>query len=235
MPAAATTSCRAAARATGSTAARASTRRTTARPGPTASVYGVYVDLTNNVAFRGEADGDVFTSIENVTGTQYHDDLYGDAGRQCAARAGRHRPSARLRRQRRARRRRRQRYARRRHRHRHDDGRLWRRRLSMSTAPATWSTKVRDNQATTKSNASTSYALSATAEIEFMFTTDQNSTAAINFTGNDFDQYMRRQRGRQRAERRRRRGPPVRARAATTPCWAAPATTSSSATTAPTP
>jgi Ca2+-binding RTX toxin-like protein len=37
---------------------------------------------------------------------------------------------------------------------------------------------------------STSYALSATAEIEFMYTTDQNSTAALNFTGNDFNQYM---------------------------------------------
>ena len=37
---------------------------------------------------------------------------------------------------------------------------------------------------------STSYALSAAAEIEFMFTTDQNSTDDLNFTGNDFNQYM---------------------------------------------
>jgi Ca2+-binding RTX toxin-like protein len=44
------------------------------------SPAGVYVDLMNNVALWGDADGDTFDSIENLTGSARGDDLTGDTG-----------------------------------------------------------------------------------------------------------------------------------------------------------
>ena len=48
----------------------------------TASYYGsaagVFVSLLHNVGAYGDAEGDTFTSIELLTGSIYHDDLWGD-------------------------------------------------------------------------------------------------------------------------------------------------------------
>jgi len=44
------------------------------------SPAAVFVSLFHNVAFNGDADGDTFASIENVTGSTYDDDLWGDDG-----------------------------------------------------------------------------------------------------------------------------------------------------------
>ena len=157
--------------------------------GPTASEYGVYVDLTNNVAFRGEADGDVFTSIENVTGTFYHDDLYGDAAGNVlkgldgidnlygydgndVLDGGNDNDVL--------------------------DGGAG---IDTMTGGTGYDTYFVDNASDVVNEtagqpgydqvrSSSSYALSATAEIEFMYTIDQNSTAALDFTGNDFNQYI---------------------------------------------
>jgi Ca2+-binding RTX toxin-like protein len=41
---------------------------------------GVFVSLYNDVAAWGDAEGDELNSIENVTGSAYHDDLWGDDG-----------------------------------------------------------------------------------------------------------------------------------------------------------
>jgi Ca2+-binding RTX toxin-like protein len=41
---------------------------------------GVFVSLYNDVAAYGDAEGDELNSIENVTGSAYHDDLWGDDG-----------------------------------------------------------------------------------------------------------------------------------------------------------
>src|SRR5262245_18778367 len=41
---------------------------------------GVSVDLQHNNGYYGEAAGDLFNSIENVTGSAYADSLYGDEG-----------------------------------------------------------------------------------------------------------------------------------------------------------
>jgi Ca2+-binding RTX toxin-like protein len=48
--------------------------------GPTADGHGVLVDLLNNRALFSEAEGDTFSGIENVTGTSYLDELTGDNG-----------------------------------------------------------------------------------------------------------------------------------------------------------
>jgi Ca2+-binding RTX toxin-like protein len=39
---------------------------------------GVFVNLETNVGYFGEAQGDTFDSIENVTGSAYSDDIYGN-------------------------------------------------------------------------------------------------------------------------------------------------------------
>lgn len=44
------------------------------------AVAGVNVDLKEDAANGGHADGDTFSSIENVRGTRFGDILYGDAG-----------------------------------------------------------------------------------------------------------------------------------------------------------
>lgn len=41
---------------------------------------GVFVSLYNDVASGGDAEGDELNSIENVTGSAYHDDLWGSDG-----------------------------------------------------------------------------------------------------------------------------------------------------------
>ena len=42
--------------------------------------YGVNVSLAANTAHGGDAEGDSFTSIENLTGSAFDDTLEGDAG-----------------------------------------------------------------------------------------------------------------------------------------------------------
>lgn len=44
------------------------------------SSSGVYIDLLNNAGHWGDAQGDTFYSIENVTGSNYNDYIYGDHG-----------------------------------------------------------------------------------------------------------------------------------------------------------
>jgi Ca2+-binding RTX toxin-like protein len=44
------------------------------------SSAGVFVSLYNDVAANGDAEGDELNSIENVTGSAYHDDLWGSDG-----------------------------------------------------------------------------------------------------------------------------------------------------------
>ncbi|WP_207905552.1 FG-GAP-like repeat-containing protein [Caulobacter sp. BK020] len=46
----------------------------------TGSSAGVYIDLSTGEAFGGDADGDVFDSIESVSGSKLADQLKGDAG-----------------------------------------------------------------------------------------------------------------------------------------------------------
>lgn len=41
------------------------------------SAAGVFIDLVNNVGYGGDADGDSFYSIENVTGSSHDDSIYG--------------------------------------------------------------------------------------------------------------------------------------------------------------
>ena len=147
------------------------------------------VNLANNTAYYGEAQGDTFSSIENVYGTAYYDFLYGnDVANVLRGYDG------------------------------HDqlfgyggndflDGGTGNDVLDGGTGVDTMTggagddTYYVDNVSDVVNDAagqgvsdslrsSTSYALSAAAEIEFMFTTDQNSTDDLNFTGNDFNQYM---------------------------------------------
>lgn len=44
------------------------------------STVGVIVDLSNNIGQGGDATGDTYVSIENVTGSQHGDTVYGDGG-----------------------------------------------------------------------------------------------------------------------------------------------------------
>jgi Ca2+-binding RTX toxin-like protein len=47
---------------------------------PTNGWFGVWVDLQMNYGFYGEAGGDTFSSIENVTGSAYDDFIFGTDG-----------------------------------------------------------------------------------------------------------------------------------------------------------
>jgi Ca2+-binding RTX toxin-like protein len=148
----------------------------------------VIVNLLNNTAYYGEAQGDTFSSIENVTGSQYGDNLYGNDGANSIrgldgidllyGYGG------------------------------NDtlDGGNGNDRLDGGTGIDTMiggfgddtyyvdsaSDAVEDGagQGNEWLWASTSYTLSAAAEIELMTTTDQNSTAPINLSGNDFNQLI---------------------------------------------
>jgi Ca2+-binding RTX toxin-like protein len=157
--------------------------------GPTGDIWGVIVNLATNTASFGEAQGDTFSSIENLTGSAYYDFLYGnDVANVIRGYDG------------------------------HDqlfgyggndflDGGNGNDLLDGGTGADTMTGGAGDdsyyvdnasdvvNEAAGQGvsdslRSSTSYALSANAEIEFMYTTDQNSTAALSFTGNDFNQYM---------------------------------------------
>ena len=147
------------------------------------------VDLADNNASFGEAWGDTFSSIENVTGSAYQDVIYGndvanvlrgyDGNDQLFGYGGAD----------------------------FLDGGNGNDRLDGGTGADTMKGGAGNDSYYVDSasdvvievagqgdsddlTSSTSYALSANAEIEFMYTTNQNSTVALNFTGNDFNQYM---------------------------------------------
>jgi Ca2+-binding RTX toxin-like protein len=156
--------------------------------GQTGDGLGVVVDLAHNNATFGDAWGDTFSSIENLTGSAYDDFLYGnDVANVLRGNYG------------------------------NDslfgyggtdvlDGGNGNDTLDGGTGADTMrggagndayyvdsaSDVVNEvpGQGSDSLRSSVSYALSATAEIEFMSTTNQNSTVALNFTGNDFNQYM---------------------------------------------
>ena len=157
--------------------------------GPTGDSAGLVVDLANNYAAHGEAWGDTFSSIENVTGSAYQDVIYGndvanvlrgyDGNDQLFGYGGAD----------------------------FLDGGNGNDRLDGGTGADTMKGGAGNDSYYVDSasdvvievagqgdsddlTSSTSYALSANAEIEFMYTTNQNSTVALNFTGNDFNQYM---------------------------------------------
>jgi Ca2+-binding RTX toxin-like protein len=155
----------------------------------TGGVWGVIVNLSNNTAYYGDAQGDTFSGIENLTGSAYYDFLYGnDVANVLRGLDG------------------------------HDqlfgyggndvldggngndvlDGGAG---VDTMTGGAGDDTYYVDNASDTVSDAagqgaqdsvyaSTSYTITAATEIEFMFTTDQNGKASINLTGNDFNQYI---------------------------------------------
>jgi Ca2+-binding RTX toxin-like protein len=147
---------------------------------------GVIVDLTMNYGVYGDAEGDTFNSIENVTGSAYLDFIYGnDVANTLRGVDGDDRifgygGDDRL------------------------DGGNGNDRLDGGTGVDTmiggtgYDLYYVDNagdavietagEGSDTILASASYTLSASAEIEDMFTTDQYSTASLNFTGNDFAQ-----------------------------------------------
>jgi Ca2+-binding RTX toxin-like protein len=151
--------------------------------------FGVIIHLDTNVAYYGEAEGDMFTSIENVTGSIYHDDLHGNEvnnvlrgldgidklygnGGDDVLDGGNDNDVL--------------------------DGGAGIDTMTGGTGDDTYYVDNASDVVNESAGqpgydqvwSSTSYALSATTEIEFMYTADQNTTTAINFTGNDFNQHI---------------------------------------------
>jgi Ca2+-binding RTX toxin-like protein len=152
-------------------------------------IWGVIVNLSTNKGDFGDALDDTFSSIENLTGSSYFDVLYGnDAGNLIKGLDG------------------------------NDqlfgyggndvleggndndvlDGGAGIDTMTGGMGSDTYHVdsasdvvdEIAGQGVSDKVLASASYALTATAEIEFMSTTDQNSAAAIDLSGNDVKQYM---------------------------------------------
>ena len=123
----------------------------------------------------GDAEGDTFEDIENLTGSIYADILWGDDGVNKLMGMDGADVLRRPRRQRHARWRRRRRYDAGRHRRRHLLRRQWGRRSHRGRRPG-------PDQVQT----SVSYSLAPGSEVEMLGTTDRAATTAISLGGNEY-------------------------------------------------